>query len=64
MVDIRLSVEDMMYGITIDPTRLFFFSVREQGWRYRHKHKHVSIYIMASVVIKLNETYLKSTLNV
>lgn len=34
MVDIRLSVEDMMYGITTDPTRLFFFSVREQGWKY------------------------------
>ncbi len=34
MVDILLSVEDMMYGITTDPTRLFFFSVREQGWKY------------------------------
>lgn len=31
IVDKRLSVDDMMYGITTDPTRLFFFSVREQG---------------------------------
>lgn len=31
MVDMRRRVEDRMYGITTEPTRLFFFSVSEHG---------------------------------
>lgn len=31
MVDMRRRVEDRRYGITTEPTRLFFFSVSEHG---------------------------------
>lgn len=29
-----------MYGITIEPTRLFFLSVREQGWGHTNGIEH------------------------
>lgn len=34
-VDMRRRVEDRMYGITTEPTRLFFFSVSELGCGHR-----------------------------
>lgn len=49
MVDIRLSVDDMMYGITTDPTRLFFFSVREQGWTHTDKYICLNLLLICMV---------------